>query len=403
VVRVIAAAEPRITRRAGHLGDVLRLRKDVVHPREKPRGRATFVGLEHIESDTGRRLGSVELEMAELTGRKPRFYTGDIVYGYLRPYLNKVWIAQFDGLCSVDQYVYEVDRSAADLSYIAHFMRSPAYLSSAPVEAGPGQLPRIRIEEVAAVPLALPPLAEQRRIAALLDHVEALRAKRRDTVDWVAQLARSIFFDLFGDPITNPKGWPTEALGNLIREGPQNGLYKPASQYGEGTPIVRIDAFYDGRVRDLTSLKRVRVTEAEQRTYGLRANDLVINRVNSPEYLGKSALIPRLLEPTIFESNMMRFRVDESRICPGYLVEVLQTPFIRAQIRKRAKDAVNQSSINQQDVMSFLVRIPPLPLQQQFAGLVAAIERLKATQGASLAKMDELFASLQHRAFRGEL
>ena len=91
------------------LGDLLRLRKDVVHPRNRPKGKSIFVGLEHVESGTGNRIGSAELEMDELTGRKPQFKMGDIVYGYLRPYLNKVWPAEFDGLCSVDQYVYEVD------------------------------------------------------------------------------------------------------------------------------------------------------------------------------------------------------------------------------------------------------------------------------------------------------
>jgi len=151
------------------LGEVLRLRKEVVHPRDQPCGPAVFVGLEHIESVTGFRTGSLAVEMAELSGRKPRFHTGDIVYGYLRPYLNKVWIAEFDGLCSVDQYVYSVDTQRADTAFVAWFMRSPVYLERAPIGTTPGQLPRIRTEEVAGVELNLPPLAEQRRIAAATD------------------------------------------------------------------------------------------------------------------------------------------------------------------------------------------------------------------------------------------
>ena len=101
--------------------------------------------------------------MANLTGRKPRFYEGDIVYGYLRPYLNKVWVAEFDGLCSVDQYVYKVDTIKADTVFIAWFLRSPVYLQRAPIKTTPGQLPRIRTEEVALVELNLPPLSEQHR------------------------------------------------------------------------------------------------------------------------------------------------------------------------------------------------------------------------------------------------
>jgi len=104
--------------------------------------------------------------MSQLTGRKPRFYAGDIVYGYLRPYLNKLWIAEFDGLCSVDQYVYEVNKERADTSFVAWFMRSPVYLERAPIDTTPGQLPRIRTEEVASVEINLPPICEQRAVAA---------------------------------------------------------------------------------------------------------------------------------------------------------------------------------------------------------------------------------------------
>ncbi len=151
------------------LGDLMRLRKDIVHPRERPRGRAVFVGLEHIASGTGARVDSASIEMADLTGRKPRFYEGDIVYGYLRPYLNKVWVAEFDGLCSVDQYVYAVDPHEADTRFISAFMRSHMYLARAPVQVTPGQLPRIRTEEVASVMINLPPVVEQQRLIGELE------------------------------------------------------------------------------------------------------------------------------------------------------------------------------------------------------------------------------------------
>ena len=147
------------------MGDILNLRKEIVHPYDNPKGQAVFVGLEHVEANTGVRVGSVDIEMSKLTGRKPKFYKGDIVYGYLRPYLNKVWIAEFDGLCSVDQYVYSIDDSKADIDFVAWFMRSPVYLERAPINTTPGQLPRIRTEEVASVLINLPPLEEQKRIS----------------------------------------------------------------------------------------------------------------------------------------------------------------------------------------------------------------------------------------------
>ncbi len=151
------------------LGELLTLRKEVIHPYDNPVGPAKFVGLEHIESGTGIRTGAVDVEMSQLTGRKPKFYRDDVVYGYLRPYLNKVWVAEFDGLCSVDQYVYSVATNKANIGFIAWFMRSATYLKRAPITTTPGQLPRIRTEEVASVEINLPSLDTQRAILAQLD------------------------------------------------------------------------------------------------------------------------------------------------------------------------------------------------------------------------------------------
>lgn len=146
------------------LGELIRLRKDIVHPRDNPHGVENFVGLQHIESGTGKRIGSEVVEKADLTGRKPVFRKGDIVYGYLRAYLNKVWVSEFDGLCSVDQYVYKVDTSKVRPHYIASFMRSGIFLRRAPIDQSPGQLPRIRTQEVASVRANLPPLSVQESI-----------------------------------------------------------------------------------------------------------------------------------------------------------------------------------------------------------------------------------------------
>ena len=168
------------------LGEVLIRRTEIVHPRDQPAGPATFVGLEHIDKGTGVRLGSEPVEKSELTGRRAQFYEGDVVYGYLRPYLNKVWVAEFDGLCSVDQYVYTYDAERVDSEYVSAFMRSPVFLERAPVGDSPGQLPRIRSGEVDAVELTLPPLDVQRRVAA------DLRQRRAGVQSLLGDLARQI-------------------------------------------------------------------------------------------------------------------------------------------------------------------------------------------------------------------
>jgi type I restriction enzyme, S subunit len=258
-------------------------------------------------------------------------------------------------------------------------------------------------DKLSTTPIPLPPLEEQRRIADMLKCAEGLRSTRRVALATLDSLAQAIFLDIFGDPARNPKRWPKATLGDLISVGPQNGLYRPASDYGSGTPIVRIDAFYDGMVTDLTSLKRVRISDEEQALYGLRPGEILINRVNSRDYLGKSAVIPELNEPTVFESNMMRFDVRRDVVLPTFLIYYLQTAFIRGRILQCAKDAINQSSINQQDVKAFPVFVPPIAEQTLFAQRLALKVRLHGINCDSLAALDGLLASLTHRAFEGEL
>lgn len=310
------------------------------------------------------------------------------------------WVGPDVGL--LNQHIFRVlpNTSTVEKRYLRHALEMALLDMQRHLHGATMQ--HVNRSEFLSTRLFLPPLPEQRRIAEVLDRADALRAKRRAALAKLDSLTQAIFLDMFDSSSANAM-WPVMSLGELMTDGPKNGIYKPAKDYGEGAPILRIDAFYDGYITGLSKLKRLRVTDSELDAYRLQENDFVINRVNSPEYLGKSALIPALSEPTVFESNMMRFRVDHNIVDPQFLIEFLQSRCVKDQIRQCSKDAVNQSSINQQDVRSFNVVIPPLHLQRKFACCAAAVERLKAAQRASLAKLDELFASLQHRAFRGEL
>ena len=287
--------------------------------------------------------------------------------------------------------------------YFAHYFKTKDYRRLISSLAAGANINNLKNEHLDDLLVPLPPLPEQRRIAAILDQAEALRNKRRAALAKLDTLAQSIFIGMFGDTVTNPRKWPVSELGPLIQDGLQNGLYKPSNLYGTGTPILRIDGFYAGAVSDLAALKRVKLSPQEVETYGLRANEVVVNRVNSPEYLGKCALIPELAEPTVFESNMMRFSVDETRLHPRYLVIALQGASIRAQILGCAKHAINQSSINQKDVSGFRLQLPPIEHQRRFAKQVSCVEEHSLRQQHHHRRIEALFASLQHQAFRGEL
>lgn len=251
--------------------------------------------------------------------------------------------------------------------------------------------------------LPTPPLEDQRRFAAILNKADAIRRKRQEAIALTEQLLRSTFLEMFGDPVANLKGWPTVTLASLILEGPTNGLYRPASDYGEGVPIVRIDSFHGGQITDLASLKRVNISQDIIDKFRLSPGQILVNRVNSPEHLGKAALVPSLFEPTVFESNMMRLTVNPERVCPEFLIDQLASHYIKIQIERCRKDASNQSSINQDDVGGFEIRLPPIKTQHRYRDVRSAMHSHRARLQGSRVHADNLFNSLVQRAFTGQL
>jgi type I restriction enzyme S subunit len=156
-------------------------------------------------------------------------------------------------------------------------------------------------------------------------------------------------------------------------------VYRPESDYGyDGAPIVRIDSFADGHIHDVASLRRVRLPPDEVTRYALREQDILINRVNSLSHIGKSAIVPVLLEPTVFESNMMRLRLKPD-LLPEFLILFLCYDRARAYWLTRAKPAVNQSSINQKDVRQLHVPVPSPDEQREIVETAGANARLLET------------------------
>lgn len=304
---------------------------------------------------------------------------------------------------AVDICIIRLARGNIDKNWLVRQINSPEFRFKISRFATGTTRKRISRSNLAKIRFSVPPLEEQRRIAAILDTADTLRTKRRQAIAKLDTLLQSTFLTMFGDPVTNPMGWETLTLGEVIVNGPQNGLYKPASDYGSGTPIIRIDSFYSGNVTDPDELRRVRIDSRIKEKYAVRVNDILVNRVNSRSHLGKSALVPTLKETTVFESNMMRFAIDSSLLDPKYLITLLQHDYIKNQILTKARDAVNQSSINQGDVCSLEVRVPHLQMQRKFVEFQQAVSVQKERLVQSAKAENNLYNSLQQRAFRGDL
>lgn len=305
------------------------------------------------------------------------------------------------GRCWPIDTTYYVDETTtrADLGWLKYRLRSLGLKSLNRAAAIPG----LNREDAYRKELQLPPLAEQRRIAAILDKADAVRTKRRETSQITEQLLVAVFEEMFDDGASRSLDWPIIQFDELMVDSPQNGLYLPADRYGSGVRILRIDSFSPGRIKDQQHFKRLRASPSEIATYGLVKGDLIIGRVNSLKYLGRSVAISDLDESTVFESNMMRVRVDRSRVNSAYLNAYLNGASVQAHVSRRAKRSVNQASINQTDVRLMPIRLPPLELQQEYASRIAKVEQLASVHISHLAELDALFASLQQQAFAGEL
>ena len=238
----------------------------------------------------------------------------------------------------------------------------------------------IYLKEVSDIDIYIPDISNQEIIINKLDKVNTIIKLRQEELLALDNLIKARFVEMFGDPYVNPLKWKKLKIKDAVTIEPQNGLYKPQSDYvtdGTGIPILRIDGFYDGMVTDFASLKRLKCSETERQRYLLLEDDIVINRVNSIEYLGKCAHIKELLEDTVYESNMMRMHFDPEYYNPVYICKLLCSQFIYDQIVNHAKKSVNQPSINQKDVLDFNIYQPPLDLQNEFADFVHQVNKSK--------------------------
>ncbi len=194
------------------LGEVAEIDRKAVAPSEIADG-TKFVGLEHIGRD-GELAGAKAVARGDLGSTKFSFGPHHVLYGKLRPYLRKAARPDFVGICSTD-ILPILPRPYVDRDFLFHYLRSDSAVELATRRSSGANLPRLSPSAFIEFRLRLPPLAEQRRIAAILDKVDSVRRKREESMRLADKLLRSIFLEMFGDPVSNPKGWPMRAIGDI--------------------------------------------------------------------------------------------------------------------------------------------------------------------------------------------
>ena len=279
-----------------------------------------------------------------------------------------------------------------DAGYLYHCLRVFSPMRLIQDEA----YPSIRLSDISSMKIPLPPLSEQTRIAAILDQADALRVKRREGLAQLDSLSQAIFIEMFGDPMTNPKNFARKRIGDIgkavtgntpPRANPEN--------YGKSIEWIKSDNI---------NTPHYYLTQAEE---GLSIAGKLIARTvpagailvtciaGSPECIGNAAMADR---EVAFNQQINAF-IPEDGDAHFYYAQIL----VGKKLIQEASTASMKGMVSKGRFEQILLISPPVDLQRKFARKSAAVENLKSMHLASLSKLDSMFASLQHRAFSGEL
>jgi type I restriction enzyme S subunit len=294
----------------------------------------------------------------------------------------------------------DLDDSRVSPKYLVYALRQ---VGLAKAITGTAQ-PQITRQSLTAISIPLPPLAEQMRIAETLDRAEVLQSNRGAALAQVDTLIQSIFLDLFGDPTL-----PQPTIGDLLesgslllhKDGNHGSQYPRAEDFGdEGVPFLSAKAVTDDGAIDNTLVENLREEKAATLTIGWISKGDVLLAHNAS--VGKVAFYDGRFEKALIGTSLTAFRPNPDALDSLYLSAALRSVKFQRQLEKN----MGQTTRNQVPITAqrrLRIPEPPISLQREFGRRIGAVERLKATYRASLGKLDALFASLQYRAFRGEL
>ena len=268
-----------------------------------------------------------------------------------------------------------------------------------------GSLLRARPAEVFKIQILVPPLAEQKRIAGILDAADALRAKRREARAQLDTLLQSTFLDMFGELTGN--GWKMVTVEDVarnkngaIRTGPFGSQLLHNEFVGEGIRVLGIDnavanVFREGKPRFITPQKYEQL-----RRFTVKPGDVLITIMGT---CGRCAVVPEDVGVAINTKHLCCITLDREKCLPEFMhTYFLEHPLARRYLVRSAKGAI-MAGLNMGIIKALPIPVPPLDLQHRFAAIVESVEQQRARQRAHLAELDTLFASLQSRAFRGDL
>ena len=370
--------------------------------------KVSFVPMASVSEETMSIAVHEERPFFEVAKGYTPFRRGDVLVAKITPCFENGKMALADdlphelGFGTTEFHVFRPSERVTG-QYLFNILRVPWLRSAGATKMrGAAGQRRVPADFFASVQIPLPPLAEQERIAGILDAVDALRAKRREALVQFDTLLQSTFLDMFGDPIANPMGWPEVALGahtSKIGSG-ATPLGGEAAYMKDGIALIRSMNVRDGHF----SQHGLAFIDDQQaaRLDGVvvEPDDVLLNITGAS--VARVCRAPHDILPARVNQHVAIIRPTNG-FDQRFLEQCLLFPSMKHRLLRIAGSGATREAITKDAIMRLIVVQPPRNEQNRFAAIVESVERQKASQRAHLAELDTLFASLQSRAFQGDL
>lgn len=287
--------------------------------------------------------------------------------------------------------------------YACFFLKSNIFKKQLTGSTSGTTLQGINASNLAKIKIPLPPLPVQHRIVEILEQADALRHLRAQADAETQKLLQSVFYEMFGDPVRNEKGWEVKKLNNIseIVSGITKGR-ELKEQNTKFVPYLRVANVQDGFL-DLSEIKEIEVLDYEIEKYKLKKGDILLTEGGDRDKLGRGYVWNLEIPVCIHQNHIFRVRLNAKFLNPEFLSFLIGSNYGKRYFAKSAKQTTGIASINSTQLKNFPVLLPPIALQQQFSYMVQEVEQLRMKQSIIRLEVGKMYNGLIQQAFIGEL
>lgn len=302
-------------------------------------------------------------------------------------------------------YVVQIiEQKELDCQYLYYFMQG--YIENLRRMSIGGIIKYIKINHLTEAKIPIPPLNDQIRIVAVLTRVEVLIAKRKDSIKALDDLLKSTYMEMFGDPVRNEKGWEELSINNFITDIKSGTSYSGEEKKeltDDELGVLKISAVTQG-IFNPAEYKAVKISAINKEIIKVKKGMFLFSRANTKELVAACCIVNQDYPKLFLPDKLWAFTIDKNAANPTYLNYLLKNEGFRNLLRKKASGGHDSMlNISMQKFRSLAIPKPPLPLQDQFAAVAEKVETIKERYTRSLTELENLYASLSQRAFKGEL